>query len=307
MTATGPEPAAARGREPGVSVVLPVHNEQDNLYPLYRELRDELSKLGVPWEIVAVDDGSTDGSGAVLSSLARDDARVRVLSLDGNFGEAAALSAGFHAARHPIVVTMDADGQNDPADIPSLLEALARPGILAVSGVRVRRAESPLLRVLPSRIANFLIACATGLPARDTGCGLKAYRAEVVRGAALPPGAHRFLPAVLGVRPAAFCQVPVRDRPRRAGRSHYGLRRTFAVLRDLPWVAWVAHRGRRASIESAAAATAFSAGTALLTATGSATALPAGLLAATFAMAYWGARRFERARKRGVYRLRRAS
>src|SRR2546429_246233 len=178
-----------------------------------------------------------------MALRARDES-LRIVELDGNFGEAAALSAGFAPARGALVVTLDGDGQNDPADIPRLLGRLG-PELDVVSGRRRERQEAFLSRVLPSRIANWLIARATGVPVHDTGCGLKVYRRAVVTGARLPRGMNRFLPAVLGVRPARVAEEWVSDRRRGSGRSHYGLSRTFAVLRDLPALpvlVWLARR-----------------------------------------------------------------
>src|SRR5204862_2929629 len=185
--------------------------------------------LGVDYEILFVNDGSRDGTLARLEEIRRHDARFRIVDLDGNFGEAAALSAGFAHARGAIVVTLDGDGQNDPADIPRLLARLG-PELDVVSGRRYQRKERFLTRVLPSRVANWLIVRATGVPVYDCGCGLKVYRREVVARAQLPRGMNRFLPAILGVDPSRVGEVWVNDRERGAGRSHYGLGRTFAVV-----------------------------------------------------------------------------
>ena len=215
-----------------LSIVVPVYNEEGNVEPLHGELTRVARALGRPYELVFVNDGSRDGTLARLSALRARDEHLRIVDLDGNFGEAAALSAGFAHARGALVVTLDGDGQNDPADIPRLLARLG-PERDVVSGRRRERQEAFLSRVLPSRIANWLIARATGVPVHDTGCGLKAYRHAVVAGVQLPPGMNRFLPAVLGVRPTRVAEEWVNDRPRGSGRSHYGLARTFAVLRDL--------------------------------------------------------------------------
>jgi len=179
-----------------------------------------------------VNDGSRDGTLAGLEEIRRRDPHFRIVDLDGNFGEAAALSAGFAHARGETVVTLDGDGQNDPADIPRLLAALGRE-VDAVSGRRRERKETFLTRVLPSRMANWLIARATGVPVYDCGCGLKIYRRALLDGTQLPRGMNRFLPAILGVKPSRVAEVVVNDRRRGSGRSHYGLSRTFVVLRDL--------------------------------------------------------------------------
>src|SRR5207247_189471 len=216
-----------------LSFVVPVYDEEGNVGPLHRELRRAARRTRRTYELIFVDDGSRDDTLARLHALRAADPQLRVVELDGNFGEAAALSAGFAHARGDVVVTLDGDRQNDPADVPRLLARLG-PELDVVSGRRSERQEAFLSRVLPSRIANWLIARATGVPVHDTGCGLKVYRREVVAGAQLPRGMNRFLPAVLGVRPTRVAEEWVNDRRRGSGRSHYGLSRTFAVLRDLP-------------------------------------------------------------------------
>jgi len=218
--------------KPALSLVVPVYNEEGNVEPLHRELTDVATRLGRPYEIVFVNDGSRDGTLARLEALRAGDPHLRIVDLDGNFGEAAALSAGFAHARGDVIVTLDGDGQNDPADIPLLLARL-RPDVDVVSGRRRERKEAFWTRVLPSRIANALIVRATGVPVHDCGCGLKAYRREVVDGAQLPRGMNRFLPAILGVKASRVAEITVNDRRRRSGQSHYGLSRTFVVLRDL--------------------------------------------------------------------------
>jgi len=218
---------------PALSIVVPVYNEEDNVVPLHVELGRMAAALGRPYEIIFVNDGSRDATLARLDMLrAHDPHHLRIVDLDGNSGEAAALSAGFAHARGEVVVTLDGDGQNDPADIPRLLARLG-PDVDVVSGRRRERKEDFLTRVLPSRIANWLIVRATGVPVHDCGCGLKVYRREIVAGMQLPRGMNRFLPAILGVRPARVAEVWVDDRRRTSGQSHYGLARTFVVLRDL--------------------------------------------------------------------------
>ena len=224
MSETGPRPE--------LSIVVPVFDEEGNVEPLYGELKRVADGLARPYEIVFVNDGSGDATLARLAALCARDGNLRIVDLDGNFGEAAALSAGFAHARGALVVTLDGDGQNDPADIPRLLARLG-PGLDVVSGRRRERKEAFLSRVLPSRIANWLIVRATGVPVHDCGCGLKVYRREVLAGVRLPRGMNRFLPAVLGVEPSRVAEVWVNDRRRGSGQSHYGLSRTFAVLRDL--------------------------------------------------------------------------
>jgi glycosyltransferase involved in cell wall biosynthesis len=293
----------SESRRPEISVVVPVHDEQDNVVPLFGEIRDALGALGRPFEIVFVDDGSSDATLERLAPL-RDDPRLRVLELDRNFGEAAALSAGFHHATGEIVVTLDGDGQNDPADIPRLLEALERDGIRAVSGRREQRREGYWLRVLPSRIANALIVRVSGVPVQDCGCGLKAYRRGALGAIHLPRGMNRFLPALLGVRAAEVAEVPTRDRARRHGRSHYGIGRTFAVLRDLLALPFLIRNPRRSEIGFAlATAAAGSAGALLLPVSAWLTAAcdSAAIVSATI---WWNARRFNRTQEEGAYQLR---
>jgi len=222
-------PAASR---PGLSFVGPVFDEQDNVGPLHAELTAVARGIGRAYELVFVDDGSRDATLERLRALATIDPHLRVVELDGNFGEAAALSAGFSLAEGEIVITLDGDGQNDPADAPRLLETLEQ-GFDAVSGRRQHREERFSTRVLPSLVANRLIVLATGVAVHDCGCGLKAYRRKVLEGAQLPRGFNRFLPAILGVDPKRVAEIPVRDRPRGSGRSHYGLGRVAIVLRDL--------------------------------------------------------------------------
>jgi glycosyltransferase involved in cell wall biosynthesis len=216
----------------GLSLVVPVFNEEGNVGALHGELTRVATALGQPYEIVFVNDGSRDGTRTALDQLRATDPHLRIVDLDGNFGEAAALSAGFAHARGEVVVTLDGDGQNDPADIPRLLARLD-PGIDVVSGRRRRRKEGFFLRVLPSWIANRLIVLATGVPVYDCGCGLKVYRRAVLAGAQLPRGMNRFLPAILGVAPSHVAEVWVDDRARGSGTSHYGFSRTLIVLRDL--------------------------------------------------------------------------
>jgi glycosyltransferase involved in cell wall biosynthesis len=218
--------------EPTLSLVVPVFNEEGNVVSLHGELTRVAHELGGTYEIVFVNDGSRDATLTRLQGLKAHDPNLRIVDLDGNFGEAAALSAGFAHARGAVVVTLDGDGQNDPADIPRLLARL-EPGTDVVSGRRRERKEAFISRVLPSRVANWLIARLTGVPVYDCGCGLKAYRRALLANTQLPRGMNRFLPAILGVDPKRVAEVWVNDRQRGSGTSHYGLSRTFVVLRDL--------------------------------------------------------------------------
>jgi hypothetical protein len=199
---------------------------------------------------------------------------------------------------------LDGDGQNDPADIPRLLSALDHPGISVASGRRVDRQEDTLLRVWPSRLANHLIARATGLPTHDCGCGLKAYRRSVVSRIHLPRGMNRFLPAVFAVPAAAFVEVPTRDRPRRHGQSHYGIGRTIIVLRDLLALPFIIDDPRRAELTFAlATAGAAGAGALLLSTSHVATAV-CDAVAIACGLVWWNVRRFNRTQIDGAYRLR---
>jgi len=214
-----------------VSVVIPIFNERENLPPLYQALRDALGGRKV--ELVFVDDGSTDGSRRELERLARSDpARVRVVELRRNFGQTAAIAAGIDHAQGEVIVLIDADLQNDPADIPMMLDKISE-GYDVVSGWRVRRKDAFLTRTLPSRMANSLISWVTGVPLHDYGCTLKAYRREVLGGFRLYGEMHRFIPAYAGAVGAKIIEVPVQHYPRRLGKTKYGLERTIKVLLDL--------------------------------------------------------------------------
>jgi glycosyltransferase involved in cell wall biosynthesis len=300
-----------------LSLVVPVYDEEGNVEPLHAELTRVARAIDVPYEIVFVNDGSRDGTLGRLEALRATDPHLRVVDLDGNFGEAAALSAGFAEARGRIVVTLDGDGQNDPADIPTLLAQLD-PGADVVSGRRRARKEAWLTRVLPSRIANGLIARLSGVPVHDCGCGLKAYRREVLAGVQLPRGMNRFLPAILGIEAARVREVWVGDRARGSGRSHYGLSRTLVVLRDLLALPLLVRRpdqalgrrlgGAQAAVVAVAVAAlvgglGWPAGRlpALLTAAGG------GLAAVVAALVGWNVERWTRAQTEGVYRIRRGA
>jgi glycosyltransferase involved in cell wall biosynthesis len=300
--------------EPTLSLVVPVFNEEGNVVALHGELTRVAHELGGTHEIVFVNDGSRDATLTRLEGLKARDPNLRIVDLDGNFGEAAALSAGFAQARGAVVVTLDGDGQNDPADIPRLLARL-EPGIDVVSGRRRERKEAFLSRVLPSRIANWLIARLTGVPVYDCGCGLKAYRRTVLSEAQLPRGMNRFLPAILGVDPKRVVEVWVNDRERASGSSHYGFSRTFVVLRDLlaiPLLVRLSPRSLARGLGGARATLATLGLAGIVAALGwpseRAPALLAILLAATGTAVGWSighnVNRYMRARERGVFRVR---
>ena len=215
-----------------VSVVVPVYNEQDNVGPLLDALRDALEGLGRPYELIVVDDGSTDATVARLREAIGRVHTLRVVRLRGNFGQTAALAAGFDLARGELIVTMDGDRQNDPADIPRLIDKL-KEGYDVVSGWRRDRQDPFWARRLPSHLANGLISWITGVHLHDYGCGLKVYRREILRDIALYGEMHRFLPALARWVGASVAEVPVTHWPRRSGVSKYGLGRTVRVLLDL--------------------------------------------------------------------------
>lgn len=215
-----------------LSIVIPIYNEEENIQRLHEHLDKVLLSLGRSYEIIFVDDGSADNSAARLRAVQQGDPHVRVIRLRRNFGQTAAFSAGFDHARGAVVITMDGDLQNDPADIPRLLEKIAE-GHDIVSGWRVKRQDSFLTRRLPSRIANALISRMTGVPLHDYGCSLKAYRVEVVKGIRLYGEMHRFIPAIARWMGVTVAEVPVNHFPRQFGRSKYSLSRTVRVLLDL--------------------------------------------------------------------------
>lgn len=225
--------SAAQGSAPaGVSVVIPVFNERDNLPLLHERLVASLAPLGRPWEILYVDDGSFDGSTELLEGLAASEPRVRAIVLARNFGQTPALAAGIDHASHDVIVTMDADLQNDPADIPRLLAAIDG-GASIVSGWRRNRRDPWLTRVLPSLVANVVIARVTGVRIHDLGCTLKAYRRKLFQSFQLVGDMHRFLPVFGAAAGGRLVEIEVAHAPRHAGASKYGLSRTWKVLLDL--------------------------------------------------------------------------
>jgi glycosyltransferase involved in cell wall biosynthesis len=235
-----PVPAASAAAEGLLSVVIPAYNEEPNVEACYRELVAVLDALGGRFEVIFVDDGSTDRTFDVLASLAAQDARLRVVRLRRNAGQTAALDAGFRLSRGATVVTMDADLQNDPRDIPAVLGPLASCD--AVCGWRVDR-HDPWVRRVASRVANTVRAGVTGDRIHDTGCMLKAFRRDAIERLRLYRGMHRFLPALLLLEGCRVVEVPVRHRPRRAGQSKYGnWSRLWTGLADLWAVRWMARR-----------------------------------------------------------------
>jgi glycosyltransferase involved in cell wall biosynthesis len=215
-----------------LSVIIPIKDERDNLRLLHERLRRALEPLGRSYEVIVVDDGSSDGSFAVLEELAATDPRLKVVRLRRNFGQSAALQAGIDWSSGEILVTMDGDLQNDPADIPRLLDKLAE-GYDAVLGLRADRKDNFLIRKLPSWAANWLIRKVTRVPIKDMGCTLRAMRREVAESLPLYGEMHRFVPVLLQQCGGRLAQIPVRHHPRTAGQTKYNLTRTVRVLLDL--------------------------------------------------------------------------
>lgn len=215
-----------------LSIVVPVYNERESLRLLYGEIVRACESVGRSFEVLFVDDGSNDGSGEVLDRLARQDHRVVVLHLARNYGQTAALAAGLDHAQGQVVVTLDGDGQNDPADIPALLREM-EAGYDFVTGWRTPRQDPWLTRRLPSWWANFLIGWVTGVHLHDYGCTLRAMRREVAKSLRLYGELHRFIPALADDLGARIREIPVHHRPRRFGRSKYGLSRIWRVFLDM--------------------------------------------------------------------------
>lgn len=215
-----------------LSVVVPIYFEEDNIRPLYAAITAALDPTGLQYEVICVDDGSGDTSFQLLKELATDDPRLRVIRFRRNFGQTAAMAAGFEAARGAVVVPMDGDLQNDPADIPLLLAKISE-GYDVVSGWRKDRQDTFINRKLPSMIANGLISRFTDVHLHDYGCTLKAYRREVLEGIGLYGEMHRFVPALASRIGAKVAELPVRHHPRLHGTSKYGISRTVRVVLDL--------------------------------------------------------------------------
>ncbi len=215
-----------------ISIIIPLYNEQENIQLLYPRLQNLLDGWDRTAEVILVDDGSSDGTFEVLTELQREDRRFKVIRLRRNFGQTAAFTAGFDYAAGQVIVTMDGDLQNDPADIPQLLNKL-EDGYDVVSGWRKDRQDPFLTRRLPSVIANRIISRITGVSLHDYGCSLKTYRREVVENVKLYGEMHRFIPALASWMGIQVAEVPVRHHPRQFGQSKYGLSRTIRVILDL--------------------------------------------------------------------------
>ena len=224
-------PSPPASSQKGLSLVIPVYNEEENLHPLAAEIRAALGGTGLDYEAIFIDDGSKDRSFAVLTELAAEDDHIVAIRFRRNYGQTAAFAAGFDHARGRVIVTLDADRQNDPADIPTLLAELDK-GYDVVNGWRENR-QDDLVRRFPSRVANRIIARVSGVRLKDRGCSLRAFRAEVVRDLHLYGELHRFIPELVSFAGFTMSEVPVNHRARVAGTSKYGLSRTFRVILDL--------------------------------------------------------------------------
>lgn len=216
-----------------ISLVIPIHNEEPAILRLYDRLCTVMERLQRPYEIIFVDDASTDRSFELLANLVETDPRLKVIRLRRNFGQTAALSAGFDEARGDIVISLDGDLQHEPEDIPALLEPVESGHYDIASGWRKERVDHALTRRMPSRIANWIMARISGVPLHDFGTTFKAYRAEILRDINLYGELHRFIPALASFYGARVIEVPIKNVPRPAGKSHYGLGRTFNVMFDL--------------------------------------------------------------------------
>lgn len=214
-----------------LSIVIPLYNEEENIEELHKKLSETLSQLLISYEIIYVDDGSRDNTLRLLEEIQKKDPHVVVLSFRRNFGQTAAFAAGFDFARGDVVITMDGDLQNDPADIPKLMEAIKDADI--VSGWRKKRKDPFLSRRLPSIVANWLIGKVTGVRIHDYGCSLKAYKREVVKNLKLYGEMHRFIPALASWYGVKIKEIEVTHHPRYKGKSKYGIGRTIKVLLDL--------------------------------------------------------------------------
>jgi glycosyltransferase involved in cell wall biosynthesis len=215
-----------------LSICVPIYNEAESIPLLYEKTQGVLCKLGRKWEIILINDGSTDGSAAILNQLADQDPSVKVIHFRRNYGQTAAMMAGIDYASGSVIIPIDADLQNDPEDIPRLLAKLDE-GFDVCSGWRKNRKDNALRRNLPSRIANWLISAISGVNLHDYGCSLKAYRKDVVKGIKLYGEMHRFIPIYASWHGAKVTEIPVNHHPRKYGQSKYGLERVLKVVLDL--------------------------------------------------------------------------
>jgi len=217
---------------PSLSIVIPIHNEEPSILQLYDRLTAVLERLRKPYEIIFVDDASTDSSFDLLANLVETDGRLKVVRLRRNFGQTAALAAGFDEAQGAVIISLDGDLQHAPEDIPALLKKIEE-GYDIASGWRKNRLDNAVTRKFPSRIANWLMARASKVDLRDFGTTFKAYRAEILKDVNLYGELHRFIPALAALYGARIAEVPIRNTQRSSGGSHYGLGRTFRVIFDI--------------------------------------------------------------------------
>ncbi|MCH7977827.1 MAG: glycosyltransferase family 2 protein [Acidobacteria bacterium] len=225
-------------KSPVYSIVIPAHNEEENLIPLFAKIVETMETLNWDFEIIFVDDASTDGSFGLLEQIAALDSRVVVVRLRRNFGQSAALAAGFDYARGEVIVAMDGDFQHDPADLPLLIEKIHQ-GYDIASGWRKQRVDNFFTRRLPSAVANWAMRLLSGVPLHDFGTTFKAYRRATIRSVNLYGELHRFIPALASLQGARIAEVPIRNTARAAGQSHYGLGRTLHVFFDLLTVSFL--------------------------------------------------------------------
>jgi glycosyltransferase involved in cell wall biosynthesis len=221
-----------------ISVIIPVYNEEKNISPLHSEIKEVLDGLNQSYEVIFVNDGSSDKTLDELKKIKTSDPSLRIVDLNRNFGQTAAIMAGFDSARGNIIITMDGDLQNDPHDIPNLIDKL-NDGFDLISGWRRKRRDAFLLRVLPSKLANWIISCTLKIPLHDYGCTLKAYKREVIKDIRLYGEMHRFIPAIAGWKGAKITEVEVNHRARKYGKAKYGLNRTIKVMLDLLLIAFL--------------------------------------------------------------------
>ena len=215
-----------------LSVIVPLYNEEENIDPLFSAITEALSETGLDYEVLFVDDGSGDSTFERAAQIARDNGRLRVVRLRRNYGQTAAMAAGIEAARGAVLITMDGDLQNDPADIPRFLEKI-NEGFDIVVGWRHDRKDRLISRKIPSRVANWMIGKVTGVPIKDNGCSLKAFRARIIKQVPLYADMHRFIPAMASIAGPRLAEIKVRHHARRFGESKYGLSRIHKVLLDM--------------------------------------------------------------------------
>ncbi len=211
---------------------MPLYNEEENVRPLYKAITNEAESLGLKYEILFVDDGSQDNTFRTASELASNDKRLRVIKFRKNYGQTPAMSAGIDHARGTILITMDGDLQNDPSDIPAFIDKI-HEGYDIVVGWRYMRQDRLITRKIPSQIANWMIGKVTGVPIKDNGCSLKAYRAQLIKNIPLYSDMHRFIPAMTSLAGASVAEIKVKHHARKYGVSKYGLSRIYKVLLDL--------------------------------------------------------------------------